>query len=212
MARLPAYEKYKHCPIPKEDPLRFHYWPIVGRLYHRRIDNCLSLLPRGDRVLDVGYGSGTSFLGLGEKFREVHGLDTHEYDREISEVFEKEGLHVNLRRGSILAPPYPDEYFDAVLAVSVLEHLHPEDEVRVMAEMSRMLKPSGVLVVGVPGLNTMMSLGFGALGCNINEHHFSSPEVVMHAASQFFKIDRVIRNPSFVPNSLVTYVSFRGIK
>jgi len=93
MARLPEYSRYRDCPISHEhDPLRFHYWPVLGRLYRRRIDGCVALLGSGRRVLDVGYGSGTSFLELGARFEEVHGLDTHDYGPSIASVFAREGL------------------------------------------------------------------------------------------------------------------------
>ena len=88
MARLPDRSRYRDCPISDEhDPLRFHYWPVLGRLYRRRIDGCMALLGSGGRVLDVGYGSGTSFLELGDRFREVHGIDTHDYGPAVARVF-----------------------------------------------------------------------------------------------------------------------------
>lgn len=108
MARLLDLERFKGCPIPKDDPLRFYYWPVIGWLYRRRIDGCLALLGKGKRVLEVGYGSGTSFLELFARYEEVHGLETHDYGPAIAQIFEREGLHVALKRGSILDPPYPD--------------------------------------------------------------------------------------------------------
>ena len=211
MARLLPLERFADCAIPGDDPLRFHYHPIVGRFYRRRIDGCLALLGTGERVLDVGYGSGTSFLGLAERFREVHGLDTHDYGPAIARVFAGDGVHVDLRRGSILDAPYPDAMFDAVLAMSVLEHLQPAEQPRVMREMSRLLRPGGALVVGVPASNAMMTLAFGLLGCDIRRHHFSSPAVVMAAAEDAgLHLDRVARHPAFAPASLGLYVWFRA--
>lgn len=210
MARLPEYSRYRDCAISSDDPLRYHYWPVLGRLYRRRIDGCVALLGPGRRVLDVGYGSGTSFLELGERFEEVHGLDTHDYGPSIASVFAREGLTVRLERGSILEPPYPDGTFDAVLAMSVLEHLKPEDQPATMRQLHRVLRPGGALVVGVPGLNAMMTLGFWLMGCNIRAHHFSSPAVVLAAAAERFDIERVVRQPPWAPAGLETYVWFRG--
>ncbi len=212
MARLPDRERFKGCPIPKDDPLRFYYWPIVGSLYRRRVDGCLALLGTGKRVLEVGYGSGTSFLGLAERFEEIHGLDTHDYGPAIAQVFEREGLNVTLRRGSILNPPYPDGHFDAILAMSILEHLRPEDQPHVMGQVHGLLRAGGVLVVGVPGLNRMMSLGFRLLGCDISQHHFSSPQVVLASASTVLTVERVIRQPPFLPDAFLTYMWFRAKK
>lgn len=212
MARLPEYSRYRDCPISSDDPLRYHYWPVLGRLYRRRIDGCVALLGSGQRVLDVGYGSGTSFLELGARFEEVHGLDTHDYGPSIASVFAREGLEVRLERGSILEAPYSDSTFDAVLATSVLEHLMPEDQPATMRQLHRVLRPGGALVVGVPGLNAMMTLGFWLMGCDIRAHHFSSPEVVLAAAAERFDLERVVRQPPWAPGRLQTYVWFRGRK
>lgn len=212
MARLPELKRFKDCPIPKEDPLRFYYWPFVGSLFRRRIDGCLGLLGAGKRVLEIGYGSGTSFLELAARYEEIHGVDTHDYGPSIARVFEGEGLNVRLRRGSILDPPYPDGHFDAILAMSVLEHLMPEDQPRVMAQVRRLLRPGGMLVVGVPGVNRLMSLGFRLLGCDISQHHFSSPRVVLDAASTVLTIERIRRHPGFATDALLTYLWFRARK
>lgn len=212
MARLPARERFRDSGIPADDPLRFHYWPVIGRLFRRRINGCVALLGGGKRVLDVGYGSGTSFLELADRFDEIHGLDTHDYGSAIARVFAAEGVRVALQRASILEAPYPDEFFDAVLAMSVLEHLMPDEQPRVMREVRRLLRPGGVLVVGVPGLNVLMTLGFTLLGCDIGRHHFSSPRIVLAAASEAFTVDRIVRRPAFAPDALTTYVWFRARK
>src|SRR5262249_40303023 len=57
------------------DPLRFYYWRVLGKLYRRRVELCLELLPGGERVLEVGFGSGVSFLNLSGLYREIYGLD-----------------------------------------------------------------------------------------------------------------------------------------
>ena len=213
MARLPDRSRYRDCPISDEhDPLRFHYWPLLGRLYRRRIDGCMSLVGSGERVLDVGYGSGTSFLELGDRFREVHGIDTHDYGPAVARVFAQEGLGVSLERGTVLDPPYPDASFDAIVAVSVLEHLQPGDQPGAMRQAFRLLRPGGVLVGGVPGLNAMMTFGFRLVGVDIRKHHFSSPTVVLAAAAERFTVDRVVRQPGWAPAALETYVWFRGRK
>jgi SAM-dependent methyltransferase len=212
MARLPDLWRYRDCPIPPEDPLRYHYWPIVGALYRRRIDGCMKLLGIGRRVLDVGYGSGTSFLELGRRFQEVHGLDTHDYGSGVAKVFAREGVRVTLARGSMLEPPYASSAFDAILAMSVFEHLLPGDQPRIMTEARRILRPGGVLVVGMPGVNRFMSIGFRLLGFDISHHHLSSPTMALSAAADRFEVDQVVRQPRFVPDALVTYVWFRASK
>jgi ubiquinone/menaquinone biosynthesis C-methylase UbiE len=212
MARLLNLEYFKECPIPEEDPLRLYYFPVIGSFYHRRIDVAMSLIGKGTRVLDVGFGSGTSFLELSTRFDNIYGLDMHQYGGVIKEIFVREGIDVRLSEGSILDPPYEDNFFDAIIAVSVLEHLHPVDLPRVMAQASRLLRPGGIFVIGIPGFNSMMSAAFRVLGCDISKHHFSSPHQVLEAAATVFEIEEKIKLPSIAPDFCLLYTWFRARK
>lgn len=212
MARLLPLEEFRECGIPADDPLRWCYHPILGRLYRKRLDAGLALAGRGQRVLELGYGSGTSFLGLSERFDRVHALDTHRYGARIAGVFHRNGVEVRVLQGSVLALPYAKEAFDVILAISVLEHLRLGEQDPVMKEAARVLRPRGVIVVGVPGLNRLMSAAFWLMGCAIGEHHFSSPQVVHDAAAKQFAIDRVVKQPPSAPAWALTYQWFRGVK
>lgn len=85
------------------------------------------------RVLDVGAGSGL----LQDQVRNYTGLDlsatAHRY-------FHKPFVQADAR-----AMPFPDESFDAAWSVWVLEHV-PNPEMA-LAEMRRILKPNGLLLL-----------------------------------------------------------------
>ena len=67
---------------------------------------------------------------------------------------------VTVVRGSVLAVPLPDGCADVVLACEILEHL--EDDVGVLAECARLLRPGGTLVLD--------ALAKGWLSTLINVH------------------------------------------
>ncbi len=46
--------------------------------------------------------------------------------------------------------PYPNEYFDKIYSISVIEHIPDDGDSRTMLELSRVLKKGGVLVITVP--------------------------------------------------------------
>lgn len=61
---------------------------------------------------------------------------------------EKDVLYLDIRR----ALPYPDETFDAVFLLHIMEHLTPQEGESLLHEAYRMLKPSGLLRVSTPDL------------------------------------------------------------
>lgn len=113
-----------------------------------RWGRALSLLrrdvPGGSRVLDLGcaFGYGTARIA---RYYDTDGLDAspdyiHRAERNASNARFTLGVAERL--------PYPDAHFDAVVLLDVLEHV--ADERAVVAEIARVLRPGGLLVVSVP--------------------------------------------------------------
>ena len=59
--------------------------------------------------------------------------------------------------------PYADELFSTVLCCELLEHLY-EDPMHMMAEINRILKPGGHLVLSTPNICSLRSVGAVLLG------------------------------------------------
>lgn len=190
----------------KADPIRYYRLPLVGRLFCRRVARCVDLLPRGGRLLEIGYGSGISFLNAAEKFDEIYGIDIHNCANDVAAGFSGTGLRLNLRQGTITALPYADGLFDAVMAISVHEELPFKQQRKAFAEVHRVLRPGGTYVVGVPGVNLMMNTALYALGCNIGKYHVTTEKQVLRLMSEQFAVESVEFTPKFLPQSLTTYV------
>jgi len=170
-------------PRSREDnPLPLYYWPVIGQLYRGRVELCLDALEPGGRVLEVGFGSGLTFLNLAELYDEIHGVDLHAEVAETTDAFARIGIRAQLRNGNLLDLPYDGAFFDAVLCISILEHLRPEQQAVAMREIRRVLKPGGRLVYGVPVERPLMVAGFRMLGYDIRQHHFSTERDVAGAA------------------------------
>lgn len=56
---------------------------------------------------------------------------------------------------------FPDAYFDAICLIGVLEHIYDQDGL--LIELRRLLKPSGRLIVSVPGQHLFSFLDLGNL-------------------------------------------------
>jgi SAM-dependent methyltransferase len=106
-------------------------------------------------------------------------------------MFANLGVQTELRNGSVLAMPYPDQSFDAVLLISILEHLQPYEQHQAFQEIWRVLKPGGQVVYGVPVERPFMVFMFRLLGTNIREHHFSTEADVRMAAQEVFGLGNI---------------------
>ncbi len=175
---LPVDEYY----FIEDDPIRFYFAPILGRLYRRRVELVLEELTGGKRVLDVGYGSGVAFLNLKDMYQSSYGADLFVPPNAVKKVFQDHGIPLNLRKSSVLDLPYENGFFDSVIAISILEHLKPNQQMSAFKEMKRILKPGGQIVYGVPIERPLMVFLFKALGVNIHDFHFSTEKDVAETA------------------------------
>ena len=114
-------------------------------------------LQPGQRVLDLGCGTGTLALMAAEREPglEVIGLDA---DPEIliraRDKAAAAGAEIRFDQGFSTSLPYEDESFDRVCSTLFFHHLKPADKRRTAAEVARVLRPGGQLHVadfGPPG-------------------------------------------------------------
>jgi SAM-dependent methyltransferase len=101
---------------------------------------------RGMRLLDVGCGGGGFLKRARDRGFDVTGVD---YNEERLAAVRKE-LGVDAFSGSLeeFAKARPDERFDVATIFEVVEHL--DDPGRWLDVMRSLLKPGGLLFVGVP--------------------------------------------------------------
>ena len=199
---LPA-SQYKG--VNQYDPIKYYYWPILGPMYRRRVELALGECTGGERVLEVGFGTGLAFPSLGELYREIHGIDLTADIHAVRSVFEPMGIPLFLEKGDVIKMPYPDNFFDSVLMVSILEHLKPVELEQAFAEVRRVLKPGGQMVYGTPVEKPFMVFMFRMLGHNIRDEHFSTEKEIADAARRVFSKGHVIQMKSSPPIAGAVY-------
>jgi hypothetical protein len=137
-------------------------------LQKQRIREARRELPPSARVLDIGTHDGTLFC-----LTSARGVGI---DPELAAATSIPG--VTLVKGSFPKdlPKLPDESFDAVTALAVVEHV-PESELLIWAEtISRLVVPNGPLIITVPAptvdtiLHVLMRLNLVA-GIAAHQHH-----------------------------------------
>lgn len=168
--------------LPKNgptDPINYYRRPLVGWLFRERINRGLRLLPRRRfaRAMEVGYGAGAVLLALAPGVTELHGIDLDADPSVATELLRQRGHAPKLCRGSVYELPYESGSFDLVVSFSVFEHLHEVD--RALGEVSRVLAPGGLFLLGMPAVNLMMEAGFRLIGFKgIEDHHVTTPQTV----------------------------------
>jgi ubiquinone/menaquinone biosynthesis C-methylase UbiE len=100
----------------------------------------------GRRILDVGCGAGPLLEALRDRGAIVTGMDKSSGMVEVAR--RRLGAGADLRVAELGSPlPFPDDAFDDITASLVLHYL--EDWGPALAELRRVLKPGGRLIVSV---------------------------------------------------------------
>ncbi|MBN1595498.1 class I SAM-dependent methyltransferase [candidate division FCPU426 bacterium] len=97
-------------------------------------------LPAGARVLDAGCGSGYVSNGLASRL-ELVGVDIEEE----AVAFCRQHRQGTFIRADLQKLPFDPDTFDLILFTNTIEHLY--DPHPVLAELARILKPGGKLLV-----------------------------------------------------------------
>ncbi len=112
-------------------------------------------LAKRQRILELGCGGGINLEMLHSlnPDLDLHAVDWKRFDELGSYV---KFVQSDLDREPL---PYPDESFDAILLVHVIEHLqHP---LKLAEELSRVLKPGGCVYVEAPNWVSLFVPSFG---------------------------------------------------
>jgi ubiquinone/menaquinone biosynthesis C-methylase UbiE len=134
----------RHWALPFYDPL---VKLIGGDAFRRRLVERADLRA-GQRVLDVGCGTGTLAVLLKELHPhvEVEALDPDpEALARAERKAERAGAAVSYRRGYADALPYDDGSFAHVFSSYMFHHLPPDTKTGMLREVRRVLAPGGKL-------------------------------------------------------------------
>jgi 2-polyprenyl-3-methyl-5-hydroxy-6-metoxy-1,4-benzoquinol methylase len=128
---------YHRTPDPDWD----YYPTYIAKL--DAVREWLGGLPPATRVLDAGCGEGVLVDEFAGRLA-IEGLDPNYSSARV-------------RAGSLLDLPYVEGAFDRALCLDVLEHLEFEQQPVALAELFRVLRPGGELLVSIPNLAHLQS-------------------------------------------------------
>jgi SAM-dependent methyltransferase len=142
----------------------WNFRPILGwvqRLRLRCVASVLTGSPHAERLLEVGYGSGIFMPELARYTRDLFGADVHHAGAAVSATLDAHDCPARLVTASAGALPYRDGSFDTVVTVSTLEFV--PDVAAAVAELVRVTRSGGRLVIVTPGQSAILDLGLRVL-------------------------------------------------
>lgn len=194
-----------------DDPVDYYYRPLTARLYRARLALVAGLLGRGphESLLEVGYGSGVFLPELARRATHLAAVDLHDQGERVGAMLDALGVSADLRRASLFELPFPDRTFDAVVCVSVLEHVEQLD--RALGELRRVLRRGGVAVLGFPVRNALTDAFFRAVGYDPRAIHPSSHGDILRAIERTagLTVERRTHLPRLLPLALSAYAGCR---
>jgi len=105
--------------------------------------------PQTGKVLDVGCGAGKILWELQQLGWQSFGVDT------VLNQGRKRGLDIKKTDLQTQPLPYPANHFDLVICLDTLEHM--ANDRRLAAEMARVAKPGGIIIISVPAYQWLFS-------------------------------------------------------
>jgi SAM-dependent methyltransferase len=161
------------------------------------------------RLLDAGCGDGINLQFVGRLVTARRWATTLVgADYSTLRVSRARALHVSgLVQASVTALGFHDESFDAVICNQVLEHV-PDDRAA-MLELRRVLRPGGLLIVGVPnegsplGLLRNHVLQRSILSSTDHVNMYTRQRLVERLQGADFRVARVEGEGFFTPHTVL---------
>ncbi|MCR4368731.1 MAG: class I SAM-dependent methyltransferase, partial [archaeon] len=103
---------------------------------------------RGKNVLDIGFGRGEILIHLAKKGANAYGADYSQASVAIAkDAAKKAGVKVKFERKEVTELDYPENFFDAVFMLDVVEHLTDAQLEKCFASVRKSLTKNGVFVI-----------------------------------------------------------------
>lgn len=123
-------------------------WREGDQTFVFRHAETIKMVEKGQKVLDIACGDGLLLRALAQKGALVSGVDISE---EGVRKCKEKGLDVSVVDIATESLPFPDQTFDTVIMLDVLEHLYVPQEL--LGEATRVSKK--YIIISVPNFNSL---------------------------------------------------------
>lgn len=184
------YSSEYHCYQDAEEPTL-----PKGNTFSEREFCHIPILP-DKRFLDVGCGIGNLVATMS-----LLGMESEGVEPSLAAAEKAQSLGRKVFCGTLHEARYSNDTFDAMAMIHVLEHV--ADPIALLQECYRILKPNGVLTVGVPNFDSLVFRYVGqhwiGLQLPTHLHHFRSSSLCESAYKANFTVAKIFTE-SLVPH------------
>lgn len=200
--KIPRREHLRRTDVA--DPFHWYYTPGTRAFFWHRLSMAVTMFrtEKYARMLDIGVGCGIFLPELTRHCVELHGLDIHRNLRLVRDMLAQEGLRATLTRGSLTHLPYPDKHFDAIVCMSVLEHLRDLDAA--IREIRRVATDDAEIFLGFPVENPIShaALRIAYLwlpGAKLSDEHVSTHKDILRTIPENLDLVQHHHFPAALP-------------
>lgn len=161
-------------------------YQLVRNVSLKQKRKLVSKLSNGKQILDIGCGTG-DFL----KELNLHGFQTTGFEPN------SKAATIATQKGINLIDDYkklPDATFDVITMWHVLEHVYDLHEQ--IAELKRLIKPNGVIIIAVPNFKSFDAFYYGKdwAAFDVPRHlwHFSKNSIRLLFGQNKFKVVQIL--------------------
>lgn len=147
---------------------------------------------------------------LFRKCNELYGIDIHDKSQYVQLMLEKEDIKAILMQSDVTKIDFPDETFDCVVCISVLEFI--ADLEKAIDELHRVTRTDGIVIIGFPIEKPYFRLLYLAIGVDSKKVHASTYRDIIRELKEKFILKRTIRFPQFLPLSWSLFTCFELYK
>ena len=181
------------------EPIR-KWWGDYLQFQHDRFLDSLAFVDKDAEILEIGSAPGQFTVLLHRLGYKVQGVDLD--PERLTPIWRKYDIAITKADIEKDKLPFPDESFDIVLFMEILEHLRL-DPLHALREVRRVLKPHGRIVLSTPNITPLHRLRFfiGKSYCDHPLETFGKLEWLGHAGHirlySLAEIEDVLREIGF---------------
>lgn len=190
LASFYAQDYYAYKAKSKSGPLK----NLAKKILRIPIPNRDPKFVRTGKLLDVGCGSGAYLLAMQAKGWDVKGVEPSSYG-----AAEGRAAGLDIFNGTLHDANFPDAAFDYVRSNHSFEHV--PNPLETISEMYRILKPGGMMFMGIPNMESLPYKVFGKywwhLGAPLHTYNYGVSTITVLLQRAGFQVEKVHFNGNF---------------